>query len=167
MVVLRILHIVASAFWVGAVLFLAAFLMPALRGAGPASGPIMQQLTSVRRLPQWMMAASAVTLLAGFALYWAAMRTGGPMWAGSGPGQVFGLGGLLALAGGILGMVVNAPAGKRLGELGAKLAAAGRPPTADEAALMQRLQLRLTRATWVAVVLLLLATAAMAAARYV
>ncbi|HET7599530.1 MAG TPA: hypothetical protein VFK09_04525 [Gemmatimonadales bacterium] len=164
---LRVLHIVAGAFWVGAVLLLTIFLLPSISAVGPAGGPVMHQLGQVRRLPIWLMVASVVTLLAGFALYWAAMQSGGPAWAGSGPGRVLGLGGALALAAGILGMVVNAPAGKRLGALGATLAAERRPPTPEEAALMQRLQDRLTRASWVAVALLLLATVAMAVGRYV
>ena len=39
--VLRIAHIVTGAFWVGTVIFLAAFLLPSLRAAGPAAGPVM------------------------------------------------------------------------------------------------------------------------------
>jgi hypothetical protein len=63
-------------------------------------------------------------------------------------------------------MGVAAPVGKRLGVLAAAVQAEG-GPTADEAAEMQRLQPRLASAsTWVAI-LLLLATAAMAVARYV
>jgi uncharacterized RDD family membrane protein YckC len=45
--------------------------------------------------------------------------------------------------------------------------AAGRPPSPDEAAAIQRLQARLASAALVVAVLLLLATAAMALARYV
>ncbi|HEU5171562.1 MAG TPA: hypothetical protein VFU46_13530 [Gemmatimonadales bacterium] len=164
---LRIIHILAAVFWVGAALFVAAFLMPALRAAGPAAGPVMQQLTQARRLPQWMMVATVVTLLSGAVLYWGAARVGGPAWLGSGPGQAFGLGGVLSLAAGVLATAVNAPTGKRLGALGAALATAGRPPSAEETALLQRLQRRLARAAWLGVALLVLATVAMAAARYV
>ena len=51
---LRVLHIVGGAFWVGTAVFIAAFLGPSLRAAGPAAGPIMSYLTQVRRLPIWM-----------------------------------------------------------------------------------------------------------------
>jgi hypothetical protein len=164
-IVLRVLHIVGGVFWVGVAIFVAAFLGPALRAAGPAGGVVMGPLA--RRLPLAMMISMSVTLIAGFLLYWANARTGGSAWLGSGPGRTFGLGGVLALAGGVVGMVVNAPTGRKLGALGATMAAAGRAPTTDELATMQALQRRLATAATVVAVLLVLATVAMAVARYV
>ena len=55
--VIRILHVVIGAFWVGAVLFIAAFLAPSVRAAGPAGGAVMQQLMGARRMHLWLMAA--------------------------------------------------------------------------------------------------------------
>jgi hypothetical protein len=162
---LRVFHIVGGVFWVGVAIFVAAFLGPALRAAGPAGGAVMGPLA--RRLPLAMMIAMSLTLIAGFLLYWADARTGGSAWLGSGPGRTFGLGGVLALAGGVVGMVVSAPAGRKLGTLGAALAAAGRPPTPEELGTMQALQRRLASAATVVAVLLGLATVAMAVARYV
>src|SRR5262245_29680951 len=150
---LRVLHIVGGAFWVGTAVFIAAFLGPSLKAAGPAGGAVMSQLTQVRRLPIWMMVAMSVTLIAGFLLYWANARTGGSAWLGSGPGRTFGLGGLLALAGGVVGMAVTAPTGRKLGTLGAAMAAAGRPATPDELATMQSLQRRMATAAALVAVL--------------
>jgi uncharacterized membrane protein len=166
-ILLRVLHIVAGAFWVGVAVFIALLLQPSLRAAGPGGGAVMNQLAQVRRLPLWMMAAMAVTVIAGFLLYWINARTGGKEWLGSGQGRVFGLGGVLALAGGILGMALSSPAGKKLGALGAQLAAAGRPPTPDELAAMDALQGRLATSARLTAGLLALATVCMAAARYV
>jgi hypothetical protein len=165
--ILRVLHILGGMFWVGVAIFIAAFLGPSLRAAGPAGGAVMAQLTQVRRLPLWMMLAMSVTLIAGFLLYWANARTGGSAWLGSGPGRTFGLGGLLALAGGVLGMAVTAPTGRKLGALGAALAAAGRAPTPEELGTLQMLQRRLATAATAVAVLVSLATVAMAVARYV
>ena len=165
--VLRVLHIVGGVFWVGVAIFIAAFLGPALRAAGPAGGPVMAQLTQVRRLPLWMMLAMSVTVIAGFLLYWANARTGGSAWLGSGPGRTFGLGGVLALAGAVVGMAVTAPTGRRLGTIGAAVASAGRPPTPEELATLQALQRRLATAATTVAVLVSLATVAMAVARYV
>jgi hypothetical protein len=47
------------------------------------------------------------------------------------------------------------------------MAAAGRPPTSDELATMQSLQRRMATAAALVAVLVLLATVAMAVARYV
>jgi hypothetical protein len=165
--VLRVLHILGGVFWVGVAIFIAWFLGPALRAAGPSGGPVMTQLAQARRLPLWMMLAMSVTLIAGFLLYWANARTGGSAWLGSGPGQTFALGGVLALAGGVVGMAVSAPTGRKLGALGAAMAAAGRPPTPEELATLEALQRRLATAATIVAVLVVLATVAMAVARYV
>jgi uncharacterized membrane protein len=165
--ILRVFHILGGVFWVGAAVFMAAFLLPSLRAVGPSGGALMTHLAQVRRLPLWMMIAMSVTLIAGFLLYWADARSGGTAWLGSGPGRVFGLGGVLALAGGIVGMAVSAPVGRKLGSLGASLAAAGRAPSPEEAATMQALQRRLATAALAVAVLVCLATVAMAVARYV
>ena len=164
---LRLLHIVVGVFWVGSVLFIAALLVPSLRAAGPAGGAVMRHLVEGRRMPIWLMAAAILTLLSGVALYWVDSAGFQSAWLGSGPGRTFGLGGVLALAGGILGGAVNAPTARRLGEVAAGAQAAGRPPTPDEAAEIARLQTRLNRTTNAVAVLLLLAAAAMAVARYV
>jgi hypothetical protein len=85
----------------------------------------------------------------------------------SGTGQTFSIGGALAIVGFIIGMAVNLPASKRLAVIGIAVAARGGPPTAEESAEMQRLQGRMSVASNIVMVLLVLATGAMAVARYV
>ncbi|MEP6686826.1 MAG: hypothetical protein ABJC36_00665 [Gemmatimonadales bacterium] len=163
----RIIHIVLGAFWVGAVVFIAAFLAPSVRAAGPAGGAVMQQLMGVRNLHLWLMSVGILTLLSGLGLYWHDSAGFQSAWLGSGPGRVFGLGGVLALLATILGMAVNAPTARRLGELSARLQGAGRPPTGEEQMTLAALQGRLGKASAAAAGLLLLATVMMAVARYV
>jgi uncharacterized membrane protein len=163
----RLLHVVFGVFWVGAVALVAFFVVPSVLAAGPAGGAVMRQLTEVRRMSAWLMAASIVTVVSGAGLYWhdsAGFRSA--QWLGSGPGRVFGLGALLAVAGLAVGMGVNVPAARRLGRLSAGLQAAGRAPSGEEQAAMAGLQHRLARGSVIAAALLLLATAAMAVARY-
>jgi hypothetical protein len=164
---LRVLHVGVGVFWVGTVLFLAAFLVPSLRAAGPAGGAVMRELVEGLKMPLWLMAASVVTILSGIGLYWIDSAGFQSAWLASGPGRAFGLGGALALVSAVLGMAVNAPTARRLGQLAAALRAEGRQPTPEEAARMARLQARLNRVTLVVAVLLSLATLAMAVARYV
>lgn len=164
---LRIVHVLAGAIWVGAVVFLSVFLIPSIRAVGPAGAPVMEQLGRVRRVPLWMMGATFLTLLSGFTLYWRVSGGFNSAWMASGPGRVFGLGGLLALVAAVVGITVNSPAGRRMGEFSATLQAAKRPPTAAEAAEMQRLQARLQRGGVWGMWLVVLATVAMAVARYV
>ena len=167
MYLLRTLHVVVGAFWVGAVVFIAAFLVPSVRAAGPAGGVVMQQLVQVRRLSTWLVGAGVLTLLSGIALYWRDSAGFQSAWLGSGPGRAFGLGGVLGLADVVVGMAVNSPTARELGAIAGRLQAAARPPVPEEIATIQRLQARLARATIVTAVLLLLASTAMAVARYV
>jgi uncharacterized membrane protein len=164
---LRLVHIVLGVFWVGAVVFIALFLMPSVRAAGPAGGAVMQQIIQTRRLGVWLMAAGVLTVLSGIGLYWhdSAGFTS-TAWLGSRQGRVFGLGGILAISAMIVGMAVSSPTGRKLGEMGAQVQASGRPPTPDQAATIQRLQERLGRSTMAVATLLVLAAAAMAVARY-
>jgi uncharacterized membrane protein len=164
---LRILHIVVGVFWVGTVVFMAAFLTPSVRSAGPAGNAVIQQLMGVRRLPLWIMGAMAITLLSGVGLYWHDSAGFQSAWLASGAGKVFGLGGAVAIVASILGMAINMPTARRLTEISGRLQAAGRPPTPDEQATLTALQGRLSRASVVAAVLLVIATLLMAIARYV
>ena len=167
LLLVRLVHIVSSVFWVGGVLLLAGFVFPSVRALGPIGGPVMQQLAQVRRLPSWLMSATILGLLSGFGLYWhdAAGFTSG--WAGSRQGIAFGLGGVLALSAAVLGMAVNTPVAKRMASIMGGVQAAGRAPTPDELADVRRLQGRLSAALALGAGLLLLATAVMAVARYV
>jgi uncharacterized membrane protein len=166
-IVLRLFHILSGVFWVGSVVFIARFLAPAVRDAGPGGPGVMQQLTQVRKLPNALIGAAVVTILSGVLLY--AIDSGGfqNAWLASRQAMIFGLGGVLGIATLIMGILVNAPVGNRLGEIGAAIKARGGPPTPEEAVQLQQLQARLARAGAVAAALLILATAAMAVARYI
>ena len=164
---LRLLHVVIGAIWVGAVVFIAAFLVPSIRAAGPAGGAVMQQLMQARRLPLWMMAAALLTVLSGLGLYGHNSAGFRSEWLASGPGRVYGLGAVCALLAVGVGVAVNSPAGRRLAELASRVQAAGRPPSPDELAAIQRLQARLAAGATGTAVLLVLAAVAMAVARYV
>jgi len=168
LLLIRLIHIVVGVFWVGAVVFIAFFLVPSLRGAGPAGGAIMQQLTQQRRMHVWLTASGGITILAGLLLYW--HDSGGfssVQWMRSGSGITFGLGAVLAIAGTGVGTAVNAPAARELGVIMARGQVAGAPLIAADLATAQRLQARLAIGAQASAVLLLLAAAAMSVARYV
>jgi len=66
----------------------------------------------------------------------------------------------------LMGTFGNVPTTKRMVALGAQIQSSGGAPTAEQAAQMQRLQTRLVRLSNAALILLLLASACMAIARY-
>ncbi|HEY7635743.1 MAG TPA: hypothetical protein VH763_09370 [Gemmatimonadales bacterium] len=167
MAILRIIHIVGGVFWVGSALFVAAILMPSMQAVGPSGGQLMEHMVQVRRLPVRLMVAMLLVVLSGIALYWKDSDGFQSAWMRSGPGTVFGLGAIFGIAGAAVGMATSAPAARRLGAVTAAIKARGGPPTAEEQAEIQRLQARMRGAARLVAVLLVLATAAMAVARYV
>ena len=165
-VVLRLFHIGAGVFWVGGVLMFARFIFPAVQAVGPAAGPLMDQLTRVRQLPRALLGAGFVTSLTGLVLYWHDSAGFHGPWMGSVTGMTFGTGGLLAIVALVIGLTVNSPTAKRLGALTASIQAQGAPPSPEQSAQVRQLQARLGMAGRIVMVLLVLATAAMATARY-
>jgi uncharacterized membrane protein len=165
--VLRLVHILGGVFWVGSVMFATFLLAPTLQAVGPGAGPVMNQLVKVRKMPLIMMMSSMVTIVAGVWLLIIDSAGQPGVWMRSGTGMTFGIGGVLAILGFVIGMAVNAPASKRLAAIGSAAAARGGPPTAEEQAEIRRVQGRMSAASKIVTVLLVLATGAMAIARYV
>lgn len=166
LIVLRIIHIVAAVFWVGAALLFFFFIQPTAKDLGPQGGPFMGHLTQRRKLPQAITSASAVTVVAGLLLYWESSGGLNRAWIESGPGIGFTVGGLAAIAAFLLGLVAVKPAVTKMGKLGGEVQASGGPPSETQAAELQRLEGRLRVAGNTNVTLLLIAVVAMAIARY-
>lgn len=164
---LRLVHILSGVFWVGSIIFLTWFLTPAARSTGQSGAAMMQQLLGVQRLPAYLVTAMLLTVLSGLTLYRHDSVSFGSGWMHTGSGMTFSVGALLAIIGAAIGVFVTMPIGKRITALGSSIQAGGRPPTAEQAASMAALQARLGTFSYINAVLLVLATAAMAVARYI
>jgi hypothetical protein len=160
---LRLVHIMSAIFWVGGIMVVANFIFPTVKALGPAGAQVMTHLAQVRKLPMRLFVAGWVTVLSGFALYFHAGAVSDGAFYRSMPGRVFGLGGALALAAILMGTFGNMPTTRRIGAVAAQMQSG---PTPELAAEMERLQGRLQLLSRIAVVLLLLAAATMAIARY-
>jgi uncharacterized membrane protein len=163
--VLRLLHIFSGAFWFGGTIFSVRFMMPALGAIGPAAGPAMAELMK-RKLSQVMMGAAIVNVVSGIAMIY--VVSGGEVgtWMQLNSSRTFMTGGTLAILALVVGMIMNPPAAKRLGAIAAAVGKRGGPPSGEEMAEMGRLQKRLQTGSVIVSVLLSLAVAAMAVARY-
>jgi hypothetical protein len=165
--VLRLVHIISGVFWVGAAMFTALLLAPTLRALGPGAGPVMNQLVKVRKLPMVMMVSALLTMAAGIWLLMIDMSASDGAFMRTGSGMTFGIGAVFAILAFVIGMAVNAPASTRIAAIGTAAAARGGPPSPEEQVELQRLQGRMSTASQIVTVLLVLATGAMAIARYV
>ena len=166
MIVLRLFHILSGVFWVGSLVFVSVFLLPAFKSVGPAGGAVMKELTQRLQFQKWILLAGWLTILSGAVMVWRDAGTLGLRWFEQGSGRTFGIGAVLALIATALGMSINIPTVNRIGALTATFQAAGRPPSAEEQAEIQRLQARLGTVGKLVALLLVLAAAAMAIARY-
>jgi hypothetical protein len=165
-IVLRFVHVVFGALWVGMMAFTTFFLMPAIQEVGPDGGKVMAAVQR-RGIMTLMPILALGAIISGFWLY---VIAGGGMPAefGRSPtGMAFGLGGLAALVAWVLGMAVVRPSMMKAMELGQSLGpstgAEERQRVMGEA---QRLRARSATAARTTAYLLFFALAAMAVARY-
>jgi uncharacterized membrane protein len=165
-IILRVIHIAAGVFWVGAVFVLFLFIQPSVKELGPEGQRFMGHLTVRRKLPMVIVLAAALTILAGILLYWRASGGFDVDWITSGPGIAFTVGGLAAIATLALGLSITKPSVDRMGAIGQEIAASGGQPTPSQATEMQRLQTRTVLIGRVSMVLLTIAVVTMATARF-
>ncbi|HET7201158.1 MAG TPA: hypothetical protein VFI80_10150 [Burkholderiales bacterium] len=164
MALLRLIHILAAIFWLGATLTLAGFLLPAMR-TGPSAGALWGAVMQRHRLQFWINISMTLAVLAGFALYGIDSATSSGAFARSTMGKVLGLGAVLAIAAaGVMG-AISQPAGRKLAALGQRLEE-GSVTTASATTEAEALQARISRGLTIASVLLLLSATTMAIARY-
>jgi uncharacterized membrane protein len=163
---LRLIHILAGIFWVGVAFLMAGFLIPTVRETGEAGGRFMQHLMLRRRLPVFMGIAMLLTILSGFTMYGRLVAATNGAWAGTRPGMAYGIGGLAAVLGAVLGMSIAGSAGRRMAAIGQSIAQAGKPPSAEQQADMKRLQGRMSLGAGLTAGLLAVAAGAMAIGRY-
>ncbi len=162
-IAIALLHLVFATTWLGTDFYFNFVVTPRLRSLEPS---VLEEVTaSLRRATTPLLAVSAVLTIVTGAWMMAQLHAQHPgkfsstRWGASLViGAVFSL---LVLA---LAVVIDGPATRRLGRLAESVR--GRTATSDETAAMRRLSERSVLAGLVATVLLLVALATMAVARY-
>ncbi len=155
-IVLRLVHIMSGAIWVGMFVFTNSFLMPALGDVGPDAGKVMVALAK-RRIMTVMPLLAILTIGSGI---WLMIRFGGGDGGAamhSPMGRALGVGALAAIIAFVLGLTIVRPTMTKLAALGAD------PTKRDEIA---RLRQRAGTVNQIVAILLLIALGAMAIARY-
>jgi len=153
---LRAIHILGGVLWVGGVVVVGLFLLPATQAVGPAAQPMMQFIMGRRKLPVYMMSLGVVTTLGGLLLFYRNVSLTGGAWARSPMGVGISVGAAAAILALIVGMTVSAPAAKKMNG----------PPdsmTPEQRAVLMR---RLTLGARLTFFLLLVSALFMATARY-
>jgi uncharacterized membrane protein len=163
-IILRVIHIVAGAFWLGGSVTTAFFLLPTVKATGPAGGQFAGALIQRTHLPDWLTAAGIASVLSGLLLYWDFYV--GLAWTGFEPQVVIGIGGILAIISLAVGFLVSRPTASRMGAVGKAMQAQGTPPTPEQITERDRLLGRLTNFAIVNAALVVITAACMAIGRY-
>ncbi len=164
--ILRLLHIGAGVFWVGAVFTTVLFLQPTAIALGPAAGPFQAHLVRNRRYALATLIAAAITVGAGVWLLWITTNGLDPDVALDASRLGFTLGGVVAILTFAFGSTYVYPRTVRIARIIAGALSEGRPPSPEEQAQLGTMRGQLLTAGWVVVTGLAIAVIAMATARY-
>lgn len=159
---LRIVHIVAGIFWVGGTLIMAFFISPTIGATGEAGQKFVGHLMNNLKFSTRMSAASGLTILAGFILYWIDSDGFTSAWMRSGAGTGFGIGAGFALIGLVFGILVGRTT-KAMAQLGAQIQG---KPSADQMTQLGTLRKQQITYANLAAATLILSVIFMAIARY-
>ncbi len=166
MITLRLLHVVLGVFWAGALFFLAWFLIPSVRDAGPDGAKVVQALQQ-RGFMNVLPIAALLTILSGVVLMWRVSAGFQPAWSRSPTGMSLGIGAVAAIVAFGIGVGVMRPATMKANALSQTLPQLTEASARDaRMAEVQSLRLRAARAARQVASLLAIAVATMAVARY-
>jgi uncharacterized membrane protein len=162
----RVLHVFLGVFWAGTLIFVAVFLGPSVRDAGPDGAKVMAGLVR-RRFLDIMPVVAVLTVLTGFYLYWRVSAGFHSEWMGSATGMTYGIGAVASLIALGLGLGFLRPAMLRSAAL-SQAAASAAPEERDRAlTAAQALRARAGKVGQVIALMLAVAVITMAAGRYV
>jgi hypothetical protein len=122
----------------------ALFLQPTAGAIGPQAGPFMRELIMNRKLPNFLVAAGSVTVLAGLALYLKGIDDFGGLgnYLDSTYGLVLTIGAISAIIALGIGILRTRPTIDRTMQLAGEIGATDGPPPPEKAAELAALQAR-------------------------
>ena len=167
MIALRFVHVVSGILWVGGVVTATVFVLPAIRGTGPAGGSVMRYLLLNTKFGGYFPALGGLTVLSGLWMFWHDDSASSGAFHSSDQGITLIIGGLA----GILALIVGgAVIGRSFGQIAKILKAidaGGGQPTPEQSAQMTALRAKMAGGSKIVLPSLLIAATAMAIARYV
>jgi uncharacterized membrane protein len=164
--VLRFIHVVGAILWVGGGAYVAFFLLPALSTTPHLVPQVMDGLQR-RKAFSILPTIGLLVVLSGVRLLWIDSAGFAESFLSTGPGRTFSIGGTAGILAFLSQVLVQLPAGVRLGKIAAAQSAS---PSSEEA---QRLSAQAVRTRWwsrtgitLAVTFGLIGAMAMSLARY-
>ena len=162
LLVLRILHIGAGAFWVGATLSLAFMIKPALTEKGGTGQKFIDYLVTKKRFGTDSAGAGGMAGIAGILLYWRDSQGLTSAWMHSSTGIGFAIGAVFGLIAFIFGVLTDRQL-KAMAELRTQF---GDTPSEEQTSQLQSLDKRATTNLYICAAALSLSVWIMAVSRY-
>lgn len=159
---LRIVHILAGAFWFGGNLMMLFFVGPTVREMGEAGPKFVGHLVRKLKFTTYMSAAAGLTALAGIILYWIDSNGFTSAWMQSGAGTGFGIGAVFGAIAFVYGILVGRTTNS-LVTLGGQVQG---KPSPEQAAQLGSLQKRQAGYSKISAATLTLSLLFMSIARY-
>ena len=166
LLVLRLVHIVASVCWAGGGFMIFLFIEPTAKALAPAGMQFVQYMTTKRRFSLFMVVSSTLTVLTGALLIWRYVAGDWRAYVSTGPGLMFTLGSIVGILVYFVGLLGVNPRAIKLSKLGQEIQAGGGPPTPDQAEQLHKLDKEMSFYSKVDFILVALSLAMMASARY-
>jgi hypothetical protein len=166
-ILLRLIHIFAGVFWAGASFVFLIVVLPTARAAGQEGMRFFVRLISGERYLRAIAISAGLTVLAGLILYFGDAGNNIGTFMAYGFGMALTIGGIAGLIAFAIGITILMPTSRRIGALMNQIQSAGGPPSPAQQTQMQVLQMRSARGSIALTLLVTIAVAAMAIARYV
>jgi uncharacterized membrane protein len=157
-ITIRTIHIVLAAIWFGGTFLMAMYLGPVVQDLGPSGGAVMSGMVK-RGFDKMMAIVGGTAVLSGIWLYWRLTQSFDTSLMSSRVGLIFGVGGLVGIAAGMVGGSVVGRSSKALFALGTKMGQMQDGP--EKAAAIQEVAVLRARIASGSRVLLVLLTATM------
>lgn len=165
MIILRVIHIFAGAFWVGVSFFNIYFLQPTVRATGAEGSKVMQHLTRGTRFTSTVYAAATLNMLSGLIMYW--VISGFDIsFLSSGYGLVLTIGAIAGLVAWLVAILVIRDVLKRMAGIGQQIQAQRSPPSPDQSAQLGALGARLMSVGQANLVFMTISLLGMSVAQY-
>lgn len=165
MVILRLIHIFAGVFWVGATFTLVRFIAPTVTSTGEVGQQFMAHMTSRTKFSQMMGLAGTLSLLSGLIMYYIIFFDR-DVAINSGYGISMTVGAIFGFVTLVLGFAIQFRAIARMNEIRAEMAAAGSPPSSTQLAELRTMAEKLSMGTRIGAVLMTIALIGMSIAQY-
>jgi len=162
LLILRILHIGAGAYWVGSTLLLAIVISPALKETGESGQKFVDYLVKNKRFGTESAGAGGMAGLAGILLYWHDSQGLTSAWMTSSVGIGFSIGAVLALIAFVFGILTDRKL-KAMAQLREQFQGT---PTDEQTSQLQELGKQQSTYLYICAAALSLALWIMASARY-